>query len=177
MFIYLSLYVHMYVYLSEYICLYIYIYIYIYIFIYIYIYKYVYVYIYTHIYTVYDGWIIIIWNDLFRICFLFISYFIYCTVNMSQLDTVFEVSSTMISSTSPEFGNSMLYWLSSTPEATIRRFQCLGVNLRTDSALYWWKPNTQSTSWCSGWSRAIMALCHSSSHMVSDSTRRPISTV
>ena len=35
---------------------------------------------------------------------------------------------------------------------------------------YWWKPNTQSTLWCSGWSLAIVTLyLHSSSHMASDS--------
>ena len=47
---------------------------------------------------------------------------------------------------------------------------CSGVNLRTDSYLYWWKPSTQSTSWCLSWSLAIVMLCHySSSHMASHS--------
>ena len=35
--------------------------------------------------------------------------------------------------------------------------ECLGVNLMSDS--YWWKPNTQSTSWCLGWSLAMVTLC------------------
>ena len=33
--------------------------------------------------------------------------------------------------------------------------ECLGVNMRTDSYSYWWKPNTQFTSWCLGRSRSL----------------------
>ena len=36
-----------------------------------------------------------------------------------------------------------------------RVFGCY--NLRTNSS--WWKPNTQSTSWCLGWSLAMVMLC------------------
>ena len=48
----------------------------------------------------------------------------------------------------------------------------LGVNLRTDSNSYWWKPNTQSTSLCLEWSQAMVTLClHLSPLMASDSTQ------
>ena len=53
----------------------------------------------------------------------------------------------------------------------------LPVNLRIDSYSYCWKVNSLSTSWCLGCSQAIVSLCfHSSSHMVSDSTRGTISS-
>ena len=41
----------------------------------------------------------------------------------------------------------------------------------------WWKPNIQSTSWCLGWSIAIVTLCLISSTLkTSDSTRWPPSS-
>ena len=54
--------------------------------------------------------------------------------------------------------------------------ECLGIKLRIASYSYWWKPNTQSTSSCLGWSLAMVTLClHSSSHMASNSIQRPTS--
>ena len=35
---------------------------------------------------------------------------------------------------------------------------------------YWWKLNTQFTSWCLGWSLTMVMLCYSSSHLASYST-------
>ena len=50
--------------------------------------------------------------------------------------------------------------------------ECLGVNQRTDSYSYWWKPNTKSTLWCLGWLLAMVMLgLYSSSHMASDATQ------
>ena len=34
--------------------------------------------------------------------------------------------------------------------------ECFNVNLRADSCLYWWKPNTQSTSPCLEWSLGMV---------------------
>ena len=42
----------------------------------------------------------------------------------------------------------------------------LGINLKTDSYSYWWKPNAQSTSWCLIWSPAIVILYHHSSEVI-----------
>ena len=50
--------------------------------------------------------------------------------------------------------------------------------LRFDPYFYWWKPNTQPTSWCLGWSLVMVTLCLSStSHVPSDQIRRPTSSV
>ena len=53
----------------------------------------------------------------------------------------------------------------------------LGVNLRIDLYLYWWKPHIQFISWSLEWSLAIgMLYLHLSSHMASESTQRPTSS-
>ena len=71
------------------------------------------------------------------------------------------------------FGSGMLYCLTFTPETPLEIYLRLGDNLKTDSC--WWKLNSQFTSWCLGWSLAmVMLYLHSSSHMVSDSIQRPV---
>ena len=50
----------------------------------------------------------------------------------------------------------------------------LGITLRRDWYSNWWKPNTQSTSWCLAWSLAMSTLClHLFSHRASHSIWKP----
>ena len=102
------------------------------------------------------------------------------TVQQTKVSQAFSVnkSAPWCNSLLQKFGKGMLYYLTFILEALIKMIsECLGVNLRTDSYSYWYKPNTL-LSCCLRWSEAKVTLClHSSSHMISDSTQRPTISV
>ena len=111
-------------------------------------------------------------NPLQSNALLFVSGFVYCASNKSQLGTVCEESSLMMQFTPPAILECHVVLLGIHVRVSNTKISIyLGVNLRTDSYLYWWKANTHIME--IGVDSIGMMLCiHSSFHVALDSTQR-----